>query len=331
MRGLHALVVSAALLLAPAVAAEPELKLSLPLDCEPGKTCFLQHYVDIDSGSAARDFRCGSATYDGHKGTDFRLLSTAAARRGVRVLAAAPGIVKGMRDSMEDAIARESGGKPSVSGVECGNGLVIDHGNGWETQYCHMRRGSLRVKPGDRIGRGQHLGDVGWSGLADFAHLHLTVRKDGKEIDPFSGRPQDGACAAGAQASLWEDSARDAFPYVNGAILQTGFTDRRFSSLEIERDHGVALPRPESPEIVLFARFMNLRLGDQVRMRMSGPGGFRFDATGAPADRNKQIDLSFAVRERKVARWPAGRYEGLVELIRDGTVIAQSRATLDLS
>src|SRR5690606_33023540 len=105
---------------------EPDLKLSLPLDCEPGRTCFLQHYVDIDTGSDARDFRCGSATYDGHKGTDFRLLSTAAARRGVRVLAAAPGVVKAVRDGLEDSIARESGGKAGVSGVECGKGLVVN-------------------------------------------------------------------------------------------------------------------------------------------------------------------------------------------------------------
>jgi len=308
--------------------AETGLSLSLPIDCMPGESCFLQHYVDIDPGPEARDFRCGSATYDGHKGIDFRLLSVAAAKRGVRVLAAAPGVVKGFRDRMDDAIARENGGKDSVKGTECGNGVIIDHGGGWETQYCHLRRGSVRVKVGDRIERGQHLGDVGWSGLADFAHLHLSVRKDGRVIEPFTGTGQDHPCAMSSEGGLWDASARSAFGYVNGEIIQAGFAERRFTTLELERDHEATIPRAESQAIVFFARFMNLRKGDRVRMTMTGPAGFHFDATGTPLDRNKQIDVAFAVRERQAPRWPAGRYAGRVELLRDGVVVTEKPAEL---
>ena len=41
-----------------------------------------------------------------------------------------------------------------------GNGVVIDHGGGWISQYSHLRSGSVRVHPGDRVSAGQPLGLV---------------------------------------------------------------------------------------------------------------------------------------------------------------------------
>ena len=305
--------------------ADTPPRLSLPIDCEPGRTCFIQSYVDIDAGTGVRDFRCGSATYDGHKGVDFRLLSTASARRGVRVLASAPGIVKGVRDGMDDAIARENGGKDSVRNVECGNGLVIDHGDGWETQYCHLRKGSVRVKAGERVARGQPLGDVGWSGLADFAHLHLSVRKDGQVIDPFTGRGADNTCAREARGGLWDEAASQAFPYANGEIIMARFAGRPLSTFELEHDHDSAPAQADASGLVLLARLSNLLQGDRIRLDATGPAGFRAESTSEPLDRNKALYVAFAGKKRTAERWPAGRYEGLVQLIRDGAVIAERR------
>ena len=42
-----------------APAAAQDLRLSLPVACAIGQTCFIQHYVDTDPGKAARDHRCG--------------------------------------------------------------------------------------------------------------------------------------------------------------------------------------------------------------------------------------------------------------------------------
>jgi len=187
-------------------------ELSLPVACEPGRTCFIQSFVDVDTGTGAQDFACGSATYDGHKGTDFRVLSVAAAHRGVDVLASAVGIVKAVRDGMDDALASEAT-RREIAGRECGNGVVLDHGGGWETQYCHMLRGSIAVKAGERVARGERLGHVGYSGLAEFAHLHLEVRRDGQPIDPFSGRAQSEPCSPEKRewSGLWDRAALEAF------------------------------------------------------------------------------------------------------------------------
>jgi D-3-phosphoglycerate dehydrogenase len=55
----------------------------------------------------------------------------------------------------------DTGLRGEIAGRECGNGVVIAHEDGWETQYCHMRRGSVAVQPGERVARGQTLGLVG--------------------------------------------------------------------------------------------------------------------------------------------------------------------------
>ena len=58
--------------------------------------------------------------------------------------------------------------------------MLIDHGGGWRTQYCHMRQGSVRVRKGDRVRDRQRLGTIGLSGKTEFPHLHLSVRFRGK-------------------------------------------------------------------------------------------------------------------------------------------------------
>jgi murein DD-endopeptidase MepM/ murein hydrolase activator NlpD len=132
-----------------------------------------------------RDYACGAETYDGHEGTDIRLRTTAEIAKGVGVLASASGTVIGVRDGMADHLVRTDADREAVAAFECGNGVRIDHGEGWITQYCHMRKGSIVVKKGDEVKPGTKLGEVGYSGQAAFAHVHIQVTKDGKVIDPF--------------------------------------------------------------------------------------------------------------------------------------------------
>lgn len=306
--------------------------LSLPIACEPGRDCFIQHYVDVDKGPGIHDFACGSATYDGHDGTDFRLLSAAQARAGVPVLAAADGVVKGARDGMKDAFVRDAG-KEGLANRECGNGVVLDHGSGWETQYCHMRQGSIRVAKGTTVSRGDRLGEVGYSGLADMAHLHFTVRQGGNVLDPFTGRAAGEACSRQPDTSgtLWDYTASRAFAYVNGEIFAVGFATRIPGWAELEQNHeAAARPDANSDQFIFFARLTNLRGGDRIRLKLSGPGNFVAENTSEPMDRNKAIYASSVGKRRATQAWAAGRYEGEAQIIREGAVVAERRGAITI-
>ncbi len=298
-------------------------QLSLPLACEPHRTCFIQSLVDLDAGTGVRDFACGAATYDGHSGVDFRVLSAKVAASGVAVQAAADGIVKGVRDGVADIFLRDNK-SADLKGRECGNGVLIDHGNGWETQYCHLKQGTVTATKGQQVKRGERLGDVGFSGKADFAHLHFTVRREGKVIDPFLPDAIDGACQRDAKAAgLWSPEVTAAFPYKNGEIVGTGFTGEPpdFNALEVDHTNIVPLAAT-SPALLFYGRFINLRAGDRIRTIVTGPGGGLIEQLSPPLERNKATFLSFAGKKRQDKPWTAGRYEGRVEIVRDGAVIA---------
>ena len=190
-----------ALLLAPPAHADDTHWLGWPIDCSLGESCFLLNYLDADPGPGAQDFTCGPLSYDGHKGTDIALPTFAEMRAGVAVLAAAPGVVRGTRDGMPD-LGLDATPPDQLAGEECGNGVVLDHGNGWETQYCHLREGSVTVTQGETVEAGQVLGLVGLSGKTQYPHVHLSVRRDGREIDPFDS---DGARSCGSDDGPGDD------------------------------------------------------------------------------------------------------------------------------
>ena len=148
----------------------------LPVVCA-GNTCDIVHYVDHDPGPNIRDYACGTTTYDGHRGTDFAIPDEATMLEGVPVLSIADGTVVALRDGVEDI---DSGriSPSSLDGIECGNGILIDHDDGWQSQYCHLRRGWVAVKQGDRVSRGQVIAQIGISGQATFPHLHFNLRKE---------------------------------------------------------------------------------------------------------------------------------------------------------
>lgn len=108
-------------MLAPIAAwAQSDFKLALPIDCKLGKTCWLVNLVDADPGPGTKDYLCKAQSYNTHKGTDISVRDLKVMKKGVRVLAAAPGIVRATRDGMADQNIAVKGAKP-VKGRECGN------------------------------------------------------------------------------------------------------------------------------------------------------------------------------------------------------------------
>ncbi len=95
-----------------------------------------------------------------HSGADF------AAARGTPIYSTADGVV-------------------TFAGWGSGYGrlIKIQHEFGIETRYAHLSR--IRVKKGQRVSRGQRIGDMGTTGRSTGVHLHYEVRVNGKAVNPM--------------------------------------------------------------------------------------------------------------------------------------------------
>jgi len=185
------------------LAAAPQA-LDIPVACDLGGDCFIQFYVDRDVQEGIADYRYGGLTYDGHRGTNFRFTDLSAMRRGVLVRAAAAGTVRAIRDGEPDISADDS--DRDLPGREAGNAVVLAHGDGWETQYSHLMKGSIIVQKGQRVHAGESLGLIGLSGNSTFPHLDFSVRHEGQIVDPFSASTASDPCTVKG-APLWSAAA----------------------------------------------------------------------------------------------------------------------------
>ena len=105
-----------------------------------------------------RDPRTGGRRL--HRGHDM------AGRRGTPVVATGHGVV-------------------TFAGRQSGYGLLIKvrHAQGFETFYAHLNR--IQVKAGQRVSRGDRIGDMGNSGRSTGVHLHYEIRINGTAVNPI--------------------------------------------------------------------------------------------------------------------------------------------------
>ena len=64
-----------------------------------------------------------------------------------------------------------------------GNRILVDHGNGYQTLYAHLSR--IYVGAGQRVERGQVIGQMGSTGRSTGPHLHFEIRRGGAAVDPM--------------------------------------------------------------------------------------------------------------------------------------------------
>lgn len=290
-------------------------QLQQPVDCILGDTCYIQNFFDHDPGPERTDFTCGSLSYDGHDGTDFAVATRARMEAGVPVLAAAPGTVTAVRDGMADFA-------PSSPDQGCGNAVLVDHGQGWQTAYCHMMQGSVLVAKGDSVKAGTALGLVGQSGEAAFPHLHFSVRRNGQTIDPFS--PGDMACRAQTD-DLW---AQDLL-VEPGGLLDVGISTAvpGFDAIK------AGLPSPDlptdAPALVIWTYLFGPQAGDTIHFTLTWPDG---EVWGDQASVEKTQALAFRAYgwKRGNTDWPPGRYQATAILVRDGKEIDQMQIGINV-
>ena len=95
---------------------------------------------------------------------------------GVDALAVANGTVVEVKDSIpENVPGANSRAVPITLETVGGNHVIIDIGGGYYAFYAHLKPGSLKVKLGDKVTRGQVIGHVGNTGNSTEPHLHFQV------------------------------------------------------------------------------------------------------------------------------------------------------------
>ncbi|MCD6071341.1 MAG: peptidase [Microvirga sp.] len=312
--GLSSLV-GLALLALPALAQD--ITLRLPVACEIGRTCFIQNYLDRDPSPAVSDHQCGTLTYEDHDGTDIRIPNMLAQQAGVDVVAAADGKVANTREGVPDTAVTEQT-REKISQIGCGNAVVIDHGNGWRTAYCHMAKGSVTVRSGREVKAGDKIGQIGLSGLTEYPHLHFTLLKDGKPVDPFAYGAPEKSCGGGK--SLWEASLQRTLAYQAGTVLNKGFAGGPVTMEAIES--GAAereTPTTKSPALVAFVRAIGLKGGDVQTLTLFDPDGKPLAQNKAPPlDRAKAQWMAFSGVKQPEGGFRPGLYRAIYRVERDG-------------
>ncbi|PSL39946.1 peptidase M23-like protein [Labedella gwakjiensis] len=139
---------------APARAAEPEWYFP-----------FMTRY-SIRSDFGPRASPCaGCSSF--HRGLDY------SPGRNTQIYAAAAGTIVWRRDDLNYG---------QFEANSFGNCLTIDHGDGFQTVYAHLERGTLA--PLGEIAAGAPIARVGHNGSSTGPHLHIEVRQNGVSIDP---------------------------------------------------------------------------------------------------------------------------------------------------
>ncbi|MGO1001864.1 M23 family metallopeptidase [Lysobacter sp. CA196] len=159
--------------------------LQLPFDEEfmvfwGGRTLEQNYHAEFGGQRFAADLAVvhGSATHagDGLRNEDYYCF-------GKPILAPAAGEVV----EVVDYVADNPPGRLNARDLT-GNRVIIDHGNGEFSMLAHLRKGSLRVKRGDRVDAGDRLAECGNSGHSSEAHLHYQLQ-DGPKFNSAAALP----------------------------------------------------------------------------------------------------------------------------------------------
>ena len=307
----------AAFIIAP-FSAHAFTTLAWPLDCTLGTDCFIQNYVDHGGGN---DFACNPTSFTGLSGTDIRIRSLAAMRAGVTVRASAAGTVVGIHDGMDD-VAATSGTMPG--GKDCGNGVHIDSGDGDHIQYCHLRKGSVRVRVGQQVDMGDALGLVGLSGETQFPHLHINVMHGNppqpQHLDPFTGGLASDACDATLATrahQLWAKPVA----YATTVLLNDGFASTRPDRAALLDTPTTLTTLSTTQTLAYWAELLNLRAGDIYDISIIDPNGKVVIGHEHRMEKPMPTHFDFVGRDQHKGPLAAGVYQGRIQILRDGKAI----------
>jgi urea transporter len=179
-------------------------------------------------------------THDGNRCEDYYCYSKP-------VVAPAAGTVEQVVDTVEDNFIGASN-----LAENWGNTIVLKHANQLYSQMSHLRKGSVKVKPGDYVKKGEVIANCGNSGRSPYPHLHFQMQttpfigsktlfyplshylsQNGKPEFHFFGFPGMGQLVSNA---LTNSMLEKAFDFLPGQQLHFNYPDGREDIWEVKTD-----------------------------------------------------------------------------------------------
>lgn len=79
-----------------------------------------------------------------------------------------------------------SGQNTNTNTLGMGNYVILQHANGWRTRYQHLKYGSVTVKKGQSVKKGQKIGIIGNTGNSRGRHLHFDISNSAKQSNCYT-------------------------------------------------------------------------------------------------------------------------------------------------
>lgn len=99
--------------------------------------------------------------------------------KNVDVYACGDGVVTSIRDGKNNTLIPH----------ESGNYVTIKYINGFESRVCHLQKGSIKVKKGDKVTNETvvgKMGNSGYCGINKGNHVHFILWKNNKRVNPLN-------------------------------------------------------------------------------------------------------------------------------------------------
>ena len=303
-----------------ALPTQAQPKLQFPVLCNFGINCWVLYYMDVEGNPRkTRDFTCGARAGEADMFTRIAVKDLATAARGVPVVAAADGQVTYVQNNVIDKLY-----SPGQRVMPCGNAIVIEHAKGRETQYCHLRQGSIPHQPGDAVKQGQFLGVVGLSGATTWPHLGFAVLDYDLAIDPFSGRSIHEGCGL-TPKPLWQNAAL--YTYKPFSIYNIGFSENAPSSTQLDFGFETQKDLPVSVKSLTFwAGAFGTQKGDRLEIRITNPDGEVLEEETITLSHTRPKTMFAITADRGNGFWFPGFYRGDIRLIRPNGIDDQVTA-----
>jgi len=251
------------------VPLKKDQKFQFPVNCTLGEDCFILFYPDAYNTTRQADHKCGLRTFDQNQATVITSHSIQQMLNGIAVLAAADGKVTKVKKDSE--LSDDDNQYIKNSSENCGNQVVISHGQGWETHYCFLKPDSILVSPKQIIKKGEQIAEMGSVGYTQsLPNLYFYVYHNNKAVDPFVGPITYPSCNS-IQKPLWDTM----IPYQSLNVIGAGVDDRPINRDYITEFGGMHKNRinSTSKNFGFWIFVAGLLDGDEEIFEVYEPGG----------------------------------------------------------